>query len=152
MQLAFEGKIMYTQYCIKNKRLDAYLLKYKVGIQIYEYDHKGRDPKYEQRKQLMIEDHWIVVIRTNSDAPDFNINRLINRRYMHIKQSTEKSLIDDVSKRLLELEFKSDHSIKSKCWKLLVKKILPRHEKDMKNTQSRIETIKAGKNLKQRIV
>ena len=57
MQVAFEGEIIHTQYCIENKRLDAYLLKYKIGIEIDEYDHEGRDPKYEQSRQLMIEDH-----------------------------------------------------------------------------------------------
>ena len=44
---------------------------------------------------------------------------------MHIKQSTKKSLIDNLSKRLLGLEFKSNHSIKSKCLKWIVKNILP---------------------------
>ena len=57
MQVAFEGEIIHTQYSIENKRLDAYLLKYKIGIEIDEYDHEGRDPKYEQSRQLMIEDH-----------------------------------------------------------------------------------------------
>ena len=38
---------------------------------------------------------------------------------------TKKSLIDDISERLLKLEFKSDHSIKSKYLKWIVKKILP---------------------------
>ena len=81
----------------------------------------------------MIEGHGITVIRNNPDAADFNINRLINQIYMHIikstknqtEKSTKKSLIDDLSKRLLELEFKSNHSIKSKCLKWIVKKILP---------------------------
>ena len=41
------------------------------------------------------------------------------------EESTKKSLIDDLSKRLLELKFKSNHSIKSKCLKWIVKKILP---------------------------
>ena len=43
-------------------------------------------------------------------------------RYTHIKKSTKKSLTDDLSKRLLESEFKSNHSIKSKCLKWIVKK------------------------------
>ena len=63
----------------------------------------------------MIESHGITIIRTNPDTADFNMNRLINQIYKHIiestknqtKVSTEKSLIDDLSKRLLELEFKS---------------------------------------------
>ena len=41
------------------------------------------------------------------------------------EELTKKSLIDDLSKRLLGLEFKSNHSIKSKCLKWIVKKILP---------------------------
>ena len=41
------------------------------------------------------------------------------------EKSTKKSLIDGLSKRSLELEFKSNHSIKSKCLKWIFKKILP---------------------------
>ena len=41
------------------------------------------------------------------------------------KKLTKKSLIDKVSQRLLELEFKSNHLIKSKCLKLSVKNIFP---------------------------
>ena len=33
LQLAFEGEIIHTQYCVQNKRLDAYLPKYKLGIE-----------------------------------------------------------------------------------------------------------------------
>ena len=60
----------------------------------------------------MIESHGITIIRTNPDTADFNMNRLINQIYKHIiesttKVSTKKSLIDNLSKRLLELEFKS---------------------------------------------
>ena len=59
----------------------------------------------------MIESYGITVIRTNPDAADVNINRLINQIYMHIiestkkqtEKSTKKSLIDDISKKLLEL-------------------------------------------------
>ena len=44
-------------------------------------------------------------------------------------ESTKKSLIDDLSKRLLELEFKSNHSIKSKYLKWIVKNTLPNYKK-----------------------
>ena len=63
----------------------------------------------------MIESHGITIIRTNPDAADFDMNKLINQIYTHIIKSTKKSLIDDLSKRLLELEFKSNHSVKSTC-------------------------------------
>ena len=41
---------------------------------------------------------------------------------MLTEKSTKKSLIDDLSKRLLELEFKSNHTIKSTYLKWIVKK------------------------------
>ena len=44
LQVAFEGEIRHTHYCIENKRLHGYLPKYKVGIKIDEYVHEGRDP------------------------------------------------------------------------------------------------------------
>ena len=97
-----------------------------------------RSLEYEQSRQLMIESYGIItIIRTNPDAADFDMNRLINQIYTHIIKSTKKqtkvstkiSLIDDLSKRLLELEFKSNHSIKSKCLKWIVKNILPNYKK-----------------------
>ena len=51
----------------------------------------------------MMDSNGITIIRTNFDAADFDMNRLINLIYKHIIKSTRKSLIDDRSKRLLEL-------------------------------------------------
>ena len=66
-----------------------------------------------------------MFIRINPGEENLNIFKEINKIHRHIKKSTKKSLIDDLSKRLLELEFKSNYSIKSKCLKWNVKKILP---------------------------
>ena len=137
LQVAFEGEIILTQHCIKNKRIDAYFSKYKLGIEVDEYNHEGRNSNYEKSRQLMIESHGITIIRTNPDAADFDMNRLINQIYTYIIKSTKKqtkvstkiSLIDDLSKRLLELEFKSNYSIKSKCLKWVAKNILPNYKK-----------------------
>ena len=137
LQVAFEREIIITQHCMKDKRIDAYFSKYKLGIEVDEYNHEGRNSNYEKSRQLMIESHGITIIRTNPDAADFDMNRLINQIYKHIikstkkqtKVSTKKSLIDDLSKRLLELEFKSNHSIKSKCLKWIAKNILPNYKK-----------------------
>ena len=135
-QVAFEGETILAQYCIKKKRLVTYFPKYKLGIEVDEYNHEGRNFNYEKNRQLMIESHGITIIRTNPDAADFDMNRIINQIYTHIikstkkqaKVSTKKSLIDDLSKRLLELEFKSNHSTKSKCLKWVAKNILPNHK------------------------
>ena len=77
----------------------------------------------------MIESHGITIIRTNLDDADFDMNELINQKYMQIIKSTKKPLIDDLSKRLLKLEFMSNHSIKSQCLKQIVKNILPNYKK-----------------------
>ena len=128
LQIVFEGEIILTQYCIENKRLDAYFSKYKLGIEVDEYNHEGRNFEYEQSKQLMIENHRITIIRTNPDVADFDMNRLINQIYTRIIKSTKKTLIEDLSKTLLELVFNSNHSIKSKCLKWIVKNILPNYK------------------------
>ena len=99
----------------------------------------------------MIESHGTIINGTNPDAADFDMKMLINQICTHIiewtkkqtKVSTKKPLIDDLSKRLLELEFKSNHSIKSKCFKWVVKNILPNYKKW--KTQSERRPIKIGK-------
>ena len=92
----------------------------------------------------MTESHGITIIATSPDDADFNMNRLINQIYTHIikstkKQanvSTKKSLIDNLSKRLLELELESNYSIKSKRLKWIVKNVLLIY-KEWKTTQSK---------------
>ena len=58
-----------------------------------------------------------MFIRINPDEKKLNIFNTINKINRHIKKSTKKSLIDDFSKSLLELEFQKHNSIKSKCLK-----------------------------------
>ena len=50
---------------------------------------------------------------------------LMNQIKKLIEELTKKSLIDNLSRKLLELEFEESHSIKSKCLKYIVKEILP---------------------------
>ena len=51
-----------------------------------------------------------------------NISNAIYKIHRQIKRQTKKLLIDDLSKRLLGLEFKLNYSIKSMCLKYTVKK------------------------------
>ena len=123
LQVAFEGEIMHTQYRVQNKKLDFYLPEHKLRLEIDEYCHVDRDFEHEQSRQLMIKKKLdYKIMRINPDGADVNIYRLINQVRMHIKQSTKKSLIDDVSKRIFGLEFISNHTIKSKYLKWIVKK------------------------------
>ena len=68
-------------------------------------------------------------MRIDPDEEDFNIFKAINEIHRHIikstKKLTEKFLIDELSNKLLRLEFKSKNSIKIKFLKYIVKKILP---------------------------
>ena len=65
-------------------------------------------------------------IRINPDEKDFNIFKEINKIKKSSQKSTEKSttksLIDDLPKSLMELELKSNYSIKSRCLNWVVKK------------------------------
>ena len=66
-----------------------------------------------------------MFIRINPDEENFNILRDINKIRRHIKKSTKKSSIDKISKKMLKLEFKSNHSIMTKALKRAIKKVLP---------------------------
>ena len=123
---AFEGENMQSQYTVLNYRIDLYFHKYKLAIEVDELGHNDRNIDYEIQRQKALERELnCVFIRINPDEKDFNIFKEINKIHRHIKTLSKKPLIDKISKRLLELEFKSNHSINSKCLKWVIKKILP---------------------------
>ena len=76
------------------------------------------------------------MIRIDPDKEDFDICKAINGIFRHIKQpsnqltklSTRKGMVNKISIRLLELEFKSENMLKSKAIKHIVKKSLPDYE------------------------
>ena len=102
----FEGETIITQYSIKNKRLDAYMPEYKIGIEIDEYNQEYRHFSYEESRAKMIENHEITLIRTNPDDPNFDIKNLIVQIRICIKEAiqkqTKKSLKNDLPITLLE--------------------------------------------------
>ena len=123
---AFEGEDMQTQYSVLGYRIDLYFHKHKLAIEVDELGHADRNLSNEIERQKAPEKQLeCVFIRINRDEENFNIFKEIDKIHRHIKKPTKKSLIDDLSKRLLELGFKLNHSIKSKCSKWIVKKILP---------------------------
>ena len=79
-----------------------------------------------------------MFIRINPDEENFNIFKAINEIYRHIKKWTKKSLIDKISKRLLELEFKLNHSIITNALKRVAQKsiaIVIKHDSKCKKKQ-----------------
>ena len=123
---AFEGEDMQTQYSVLGYRIDLYFHKHKLAIEVDELGHADRNLSNEIERQKELETELdCVFIRINPDEKKFIIFKEINEIHRNIKKSTKKSLVENLSKRLIELEFKSNHSIKSKCLKQIVKKILP---------------------------
>ena len=107
---------MQTQYTILGYKSDLYFHKYKLGIEVDKLGHNDRNiDSVIQRQQALERELGCLFITINPDAIDFNIFKEINKIHRHIKKSSKKSLIDKVSKMLLELEFVENNSIKSKC-------------------------------------
>ena len=124
---AFEGEDMQTQYTVIGYRIDLYFHKHKLAIEVDELGHADRNLSNEIERQKGLEKGLDCVFnRINPDEKNFSIFKEINKIHRHIKKSTEtstkKTLIDDLSKRLLDLEFNSNHLIKSKYLKWIVKK------------------------------
>ena len=117
-------------------------LDYRIGLYFHDYrmitivfdqlDDNDRNNDDEVERQKAIEKELdCKFIRINPDEENFNIFKAINKIHKHIKNSSKISLIDKISRILLELEFKSNHSIITKALKRVVKKniaIIIKHE------------------------
>ena len=103
---------MQTQDSVLGYKNDLHFHEYKLAIEVNELRQNDRKIDHEIHRQKAIEkDLDCAFITINPDEENFNIFKAINEIHRHIKASTKKSLIDKISKRLLELEFESNHSI-----------------------------------------
>ena len=99
-------------------RIDAYFLKYKLAVEVDERGHNDRDLEAEiERQKALRKEVDCKFIRIDPSRENFNIFNEINRIHDYIVNSREKLLLKNVSNRLINLEFKSNHSIKRKCLK-----------------------------------
>ena len=120
---AFKGEHMQNQYSLLGYRIDLYFHDYRLAIEVDETVHKDGIIDHEIKIQKTIKKELnCEFIRTNPDEKDFNIFTAINEIHRHIKKS-KKSLIEELSNKLLRLEFKSNNSIKEKCLKYVVKHV-----------------------------
>ena len=72
----------------------------------------------KKRQKVIEKELGCKFIRINPDAESNYIIKLT-------KESTKKNLTENLSKTLLELEFTSNHLIKTKALRYVVNKILP---------------------------
>ena len=114
--------------------IDARFPKYKLAIGVDEQGHNSRDIDYELERQKAIgKKLGCEFIRINPAEENFDIlieigkiqNYIVKSTKKLTEESTKKSLINKLSDKLVRLEFKSKNSIKTKCLKYVVKKILP---------------------------
>ena len=107
---AFEGENVQTQYSLSGYRINLYFHEHKLAIEDYELSHNDRNIDYEIQRQKAIEKELgCIFIRTDPD-------KAINEIHRHIKKSTKNFFINKISKILLELEFRSNHSIITKTF------------------------------------
>ena len=113
---AFDGENMQTQYSVLGYKIDLYFHDYKHAIEVEEKSRKDRSIDHEIKRQKGLEKELnCEFIRINPDEKDFNIFKTLNEIHREIKkftkESANKSLIDELSKKLLKLKFKSNNSI-----------------------------------------
>ena len=124
---------------------DFYLPKRKLAKEVDELGHKDR--KQNKKRQKKLEEYLgCTFIRTDPDEEDFSgydglgkiqafIDKLKDEELEKLKdkikelKKDKKSLIDKISKRLLNFKVeKKEHSIKLKCLKWVIEKILPNYK------------------------
>ena len=121
----FSAEEIILQHNVLTYRIDAYVPQYKVAVKVDEQGNNDGDIEYEIGRQKVIEKELdCEFIRINPAKENFNIfveiDKIQNCIVKSTKKSTKESLIDELSDKLLRLEFESNNSIK-----YVVKKILP---------------------------
>ena len=110
------------------------LLKYKLAIEFDKQGHNDRDIDYEiKRKKAIEKELGCEFIRITPAKENFNIfveickikNYITKLTKRLTDESTNKSIKDGLSNKLLRLEFKLNNSIKAKRLKYVVKHIFP---------------------------
>ena len=129
----FAAEKVILQYNALVYRIDAYFPKYKLAIEVDKQGYNDRDIDYGIERQKAIDNRLgCELIRINPAKENCNIFVEIGKIQNYITKSTKKLtevltkifLIDELSNKILRLEFKSNSSIKTKCLKYAVKNIL----------------------------
>ena len=106
IETLFSAEEIILQHNVSSYRTDAYFPKHKLAIEVDEQGHNDRDIDYEIRRQKALEKELgCEFVRINPAKEGFNIfieiGRIQNYIAMSIKSSTKKTLIGELSKKLL---------------------------------------------------
>ena len=127
---AFPGEKISKQHYVLIYFIDLYFQKHKLAKEIYEKGHMQRKKtKEEERKNKLKEYLRWEFIRINLDKKHFNVSVEIGKIYNQInesnkrltKEASKKFLIENLSKRLLELEFEENNLINAKALNYVIK-------------------------------
>ena len=126
----FSNEKTLPQLSVLSYQIDFYFPEHKLATEVDEKQHDGRKIDCEIKSQKAIEKELgCEFIRINPDRKDYDGYVEIGKIYNHVikstKDATKKSLINNLSRRLLELEFNSNHLIKFRALKYVANKILP---------------------------
>ena len=131
LDTSFKTEEKIFQNYVLGYRIDMYIPEYKLAIEADELGHCTRDLKSEIEKQKRIEEELgCKFIRIDPSRENFDIvdefSRIKDYLLKSTNKATKKKTIDKISDRLLNLEFKSNNSMKTKLLRWVVKKILPK--------------------------
>ena len=107
----FSNKEIIEYFSALNYLIDYYFPKYKLAREVDELGHKDRDRTKENKRQKDLQEYLdSKFIRINPSEKNFDIYDGVKKILTFInkfkQKQTKKLMIDDLSKRLLELEFK----------------------------------------------
>ena len=138
----FSSKEIIEDFSALNYLIDFYFPKYKLAIEFDELGPEDKDQTKENKRLKDLKEYlgckFIRIylgskfIRINPDEKNSDIYDGFKKN-IHIHQwvqaeTKKKLLIDDLLTKLLELKFKQNNAIKSKCLKWIVKSILPKYK------------------------
>ena len=123
MKIFASEKILLQHY-----KIDLYFPEHKLAIEVDEKGHKdiSIDHEIKLKKQKAIKKELDCEFnRINPDEKDFDMDIYINKTQNHITESSKISLTDKILNTLLQFEFKTNHSIKSRGLNYALKEIFP---------------------------
>ena len=100
---------MQTQYSVLGYGIDLYFHDYRLAIEFNEKGHEEIDNHEIEKQKATEKELGSEFVKIDPDKIFVSIFKAVNEMHRHIiksfKESTKKSLIDNLSKSLLKLKF-----------------------------------------------